>query len=315
MTVRFDVERVQRCTPLQSTAGSGDRRDGSVYVYHQKDIELAVKVALATSRPLLVDGPSGCGKSTLAFNAALSLGRRYYEFVVTNRSEAQDLLWSMDNIRRLNDANVNQLKPDEAYIQPGVLWWAFDPESASQRGSRSELAEDLCALDPNRGLQAEEAVILIDEIDKADPDMPNGLLVPLGSLQFSVDITSSTVRASKPPLIIITTNNERELPAAFLRRCVVLQVPPPDIETLLEIARALDPEKNYEHDFLQGIAEAVANLRELGGEGQTCSTAEFLDTVRACHQLDIHPTSQEFQRLVNITVRKSRNDKDNQNWD
>ncbi len=135
VTLRFSVERIQRCTPTHAAPLGPDRRDGETYVYHHPDIQLAVNVALITGRPLLIEGPSGCGKSTLAFNVALSLKRRYYEFVVTNRSEAQDLLWSIDNIRRLNDANVQSLQSMQAYIEPGVLWWAMDTSSAQQRGA------------------------------------------------------------------------------------------------------------------------------------------------------------------------------------
>lgn len=305
MTLRFNVERIQRCTPTQAAPLGPDRRDGETYVYHHPDIQLAVNVALITGRPLLIEGPSGCGKSTLAFNVALSLKRRYYEFVVTNRSEAQDLLWSIDNIRRLNDANVQALQAMQAYIEPGVLWWAMDKTSAQQRGAAGLLRPEQLAIDPNRGEEAAGAVILIDEIDKADPDMPNSLLVPLGSLQFSIAPIQFAVTAACAPLIVVTTNNERELPPAFLRRCVILQLPSPDLETLVEIAAALSPQDDRE--FLESIARAVMNLRGAGEDDPVCSTAEYLDTARACRELNIKPTDEQFKRLTRITLQKSRN--------
>lgn len=118
----FQPQHVQRHDdkPVPPSGAGGDDRDGRVYVYHRSDIALAVNVALATRRPLLLSGPSGCGKSSLALNVALSLGRRYYEYVVTARSEARDLLWSFDSLRRLNDAQARRgdLEPDASYVEP-----------------------------------------------------------------------------------------------------------------------------------------------------------------------------------------------------
>ncbi len=315
MTRRFEAERVQRCdSPISAPAGA-DRRDGETYVYHHPDIALAVNVALITGRPLLIEGPSGCGKSTLALNIALSLGWRYYEHVVTNRSEAQDLLWSMDNIRRLNDAQVQQLQPQQAYVQPGILWWAFDPQSAARRGTAETLSREHWAPDPNCGVNGDGAVVLIDEIDKADPDMPNGLLVPLGSYQFTVPSIGFTVRAAVVPLVVITTNNERELPHAFLRRCVVLELPAPNVDTLIEVALAVDAEANYDPRLLTEIAHQVTRVGGDGEGGRFCSTAEFLDTVRACCELGLTPEHDEFQRLTRITLRKSRQFEERDRWE
>ena len=307
MKLKFEVDRVQKCANTFGTTVGADRRDGATYVYHHPDIQLALNVALITGRPLLVEGPSGCGKSTLALNAALSLGRKYYEFVVTNRSEAQDLLWTIDNLRRLNDANIpnRELFPDQAYLEPGVLWWSMNPDSATNRGPQHVLSLDQLAADPNRGCDSDNSVILIDEIDKADPDFPNGLLVPLGSLQFTIPGIQYTVRAVSTPLIIVTTNNERELPQAFLRRCVILRIPPPTAETLVEVATALELERPQHPTFLMQVAEAVMDI---GGDTDItrgCSTAEYLDTVRACIELDIAPGDPEFEQLKQITLRKT----------
>lgn len=334
MTKPFTANHVQRCDSIKlesasvdsspdNSSGPGstgadsvgaDRRDGRVYVYHDPDIQLAINVALITGRPLLIEGPSGCGKSALAFNVALTLNRKYYEFVVTNRSQSQDLLWSMDNIRRLNDASAERLKADQAYVEPGVLWWAFDACSATHRGKSGVVSSAEHAVDPNRGCDGTQAVILIDEIDKADPDMPNGLLVPLGSQQFAIPATRFTVTASASPLIIITTNNERELPPAFLRRCVLLRLSAPRMETLVEIALEVDADKGYQTDFLTNIAKMVLRIDDRGEAPQVCSTAEYLDTVRACHELEIQPDDEEFQRLTRITLRKSGNNEEPSRW-
>src|SRR5687767_783409 len=205
----------------------GDQREGSVYVY-SPEIVLAVNVALATRRPLLVRGPSGSGKSSLARNVANFLNWRYYETVISSRTQARDLLWEVDLLRRLNAAQAQDrvLGADLApYVTPGVLWWAFDRPGALRHGKAVKAADSGQQAPKEPGEQkhpAARAVVLIDEIDKADPDVPNNLLVPLGSLQFRVEETGALVEtdAKRAPLVFITTNDERELPAAFLRRCV-----------------------------------------------------------------------------------------------
>lgn len=305
----FQPNRVQRhdSERLPPSGAGGDDRDGKTYVYHRSDIALAVNVALATRRPLLLSGPSGSGKSSLALNVALSLGRRYYEYVVTARSEARDLLWSFDNLRRLNDAQARQgkLRDDECYIEPGVLWWAFDPESARQRGARGRLPPEQEAMDPNLLATDFSAVVLIDEVDKADPDLPNNLLVPLGSLQFQVEPIRSTVTGEKAPLIFITTNGERELPRAFIRRCVALELPSPTAEELVEIAHAVIPEGDRDDALFEKVAEYVVGLSSGDDElGAAPSTAEYLDTLRACIALSIDTEHADFSDLSRITLRK-----------
>ncbi len=305
----FQPNRVQRHddTQLPPSGTGGDDRDGKTYVYHRSDIALAVNVALATRRPLLLSGPSGCGKSSLALNVALTFGHRYYEYVVTARSEARDLLWSFDNLRRLNDAQAHKrnLREDESYIEPGVLWWAFDLRSARQRGADGRLPATQEAADPSLIVSGSSAVVLIDEIDKADPDLPNNLLVPLGSMQFQVVPIRSTITGDQPPLIFITTNGERELPRAFVRRCVALELPAPTRDDLIEIAQAVIPERDLKDDLFEKVAEYVIGLR--GGDDEDAaspSTAEYLDTLRACTALGIDTKHADFEDLSRITLRK-----------
>jgi MoxR-like ATPase len=306
---RFKPERVERREiPAANGAAPGpDRRDGAIYVYHDDDIILAVNTALVTGRPLLVSGPSGCGKSSLALNVALALRRRYYEYIVTSSSEARDIVYQFDAVRRLSDASAGEIKLSQAYLEPGPLWWALDPSSAHQRGRSGVLEQpsDL-AIDPSP-TAGEGAVVLIDEIDKAEPDFPNNLLVPIGSLAFTVAPTTFRVSSSVAPLIIITNNAERELPVPFLRRCVALNLPEMTQEKLVEIAKAHIPVDEHEIDLFQKIAEHVMRLtldETIEGAKRRLSTAEYLDTVRACQELDIDVDSELFQRLSRITLRK-----------
>lgn len=301
------------------TAGriaAGDRRDGSVYVYTREIIQ-AVKVAQVTNRPVLVRGASGNGKSSLARNVARWLGRRYYEAVVTSRTQARDLLWEVDLLRRLSDANLRNKEVGEdltPYIKPGVLWWAFDRDSGRRRGKHeAEFNPGWEARDPNLGDEADQAVVLIDEIDKADPDVPNNLLVPLGSLQFQVEETLTVVEteAERAPLVFITTNGERELPAAFLRRCIDIRLPDPDVDRLVAIGQAHFPAQP--ETFLREIANRIQPPARVGAEGPRkgevrAGVAEFLDTVRACIEIPIIPGSKEWEDLLSMTFLKGRGD-------
>jgi MoxR-like ATPase len=294
------VEKFRGGRPL----GPGDRRDGHVYVYRGADqVVLAVNVALATGRPLLVRGPSGSGKSSLAANVAQVQDYRYYEEVVTARTVAEDLLWHFDVVRRLGDAQTGEVDPDpSSYVEPGVLWWAFEPETARGQGLD---AENEPATSPggvrtgarpvDYGPEADDkrAVVLIDEIDKADPDVPNSLLVPLGSFEFTVRDTRPPrvvrARAGAPPLVVITTNDERELPPAFLRRCLALELQGPDVNQLVAIAQA-----HFGRTGVRRYRRIAEQIVELGGQagdgrGSKASTAEFIDAVRASLELKVEP--------------------------
>jgi MoxR-like ATPase len=309
-----------------------DRGDGYVYVMPD-DLEFAVKVALATGRPLLLRGMPGSGKSSLAPFIARLRGWRYYEHVVTYRTQPRELLWSFDSVRRLGDAQVagrtGERPDDAAYIQPGVLWWALAPRSARRRGRREDAEiPDPCP-DPsedNRDRSPDHAVVLIDEIDKADPDVPNSLLVPLGLHKFLVTEIGEEIRTERPDpamrpaaedavethhLVIFTTNEERELPQALLRRCVVHELPAHGRDMLISIAKehmrtwpgGLTPQ---DEELAEEVADKLVQVREEADrrDVRRPSTAEYLDALRACRTLNILPGGDEWEMLTRNVLLK-----------
>ena len=331
---------------------TGEHQGGKVYLHDPKTV-FAVQVAQKTGRPLLLQGPAGSGKSSLATFAANILECRYYSFTVTARTQARDLMWDFDALGRLNDANVagipkagKQVRAKvfnlHNYVTPRPLWWALDRDSARRRGEKPPVPEGEAdgeqadgtdedgLVDPATVDEAGKAlpiknhhdvVLLIDEIDKADPDVPNNLLEVLGSRQFTVAETGTQISANEAqhPLIFITTNNERELPAAFLRRCIVLHLDHKKPTELRDIAL-----KHYgtEHsDLYLPIAEKVKALREEAEEKglRLPSTAEYLDAVRACIDLQIGPDSedevkkQRWKDLVEVSLRKTPEEKKKRN--
>ena len=308
---------------------SPDRGDGEIYVMSPR-IEEAVMVALATGRPLLLRGRPGSGKSSLAPFIARQRGWRYYDHVITYSTRSTELLWRYDSVRRLADAQAHRQGAvgldDASYVDPGVLWWALAPRSARRRGraagqgtSGSECVDP--SADVNAGRSPDHAVVLIDEIDKADPDVPNSLLVPLGSHRFTVVETGTEVRLEEPVgeidprfsrhLVVITTNDERELPQAFLRRCVVESLPDHDVPSLVRIAE--EHLKTWHGSVGDGelrLAEALAvELGKVREQAMTTglrepSTAEFLDALRACITLGITLGSERWEWLKNCVLIK-----------
>jgi MoxR-like ATPase len=333
-------------SPGGASPGAPDRRDGAVYVLDDQ-LRLAVDVALATGRPLLLRGEPGSGKSSLAAFLARNLGWRYYEHVVSSRTTAQDLLWSFDSMRRLADASApgraggSASLDDARYTEPGVMWWALDRESALRRGRGAApgtsagppgasgdgddtAEEQFGPLNADR--DPAHAVVLIDEIDKADPDVPNGLLVPLGSTEFTVTPIRLLVREQPSGdglphhLIVITTNEERELPPAFLRRCIVHTLPPPEPATLLDIARRhlvlADPRPAdapaedllARENLLAKLAEKFFALRaETQQRGERPpSTAEYLDALRVCRRLLVEVDDQTWRLVEPLVLLKNQ---------
>jgi MoxR-like ATPase len=310
---------------------AGDQRGGDLYVYSAK-LKLAVRVALVTGRPLLVRGAPGWGKSSLAAAIAKYKQWRYLETVITSRTQARDLMSELDLVRRLSDAqSPGGVDPDwRRYIRPGVLWEAFNPADAELQRSYF----DRCEADkPNvtrakKAATAVPAVVLLDEMDKADPDVPNNLLVALGSLQFPVDEIRDEngpkiVRAEVVPLIIVTTNDERDLPRAFLRRCVEIELPTLEeldkdgrqrTELLIKIGvehfkKIKDKDgRRLDKKFVQKIAGIVVDPAKSASSDDGLiipSPAEFIDTLRAVGELyGADANKDDIASIIGIAVRK-----------
>jgi MoxR-like ATPase len=250
---------------------------------------MAVKVALITGRPLLVEGPSGSGKSALARAVSESLGWTYYETVVTSQTRLEHLTGWVDLVRRLHHAEVAGRRDDgplpglDAFVQPGVLWWALDPASAAAAGQGSHTDPGIEAR--KRATEDDGAVVLIDEIDKAEPDLPNNLLVPLGSWELRVEGRSAPIelKRSRRPLVVITSNRERDMPLAFLRRCVALELDYPRPAELIEIAQ-------HHVDAPPELSQLVCT-KLVDEEGHRVSPAEFVDAVRAADGLGLDAES------------------------
>lgn len=303
--------------PLQGLASShAQRLDGSDgfepswHLWKAAEVH-AVTIALASQRPLLVRGEPGTGKSQLARAAAAALGWRLHTATLHIRSEAQDLLYQFDAVRRLADAQAQQLHSENRYWQPQALWQALDWASAHEYGSlRQDRPEGQIPPAP-RG-----HVVLIDEIDKAPSDVPNGLLEVLGARSFDIPgiplrvITRCPEHCSPWPLVIITTNEERELPAAFLRRCMVLTHALAADQTypqfLFEHGQAhfgsrrtaLRPsDAHIEESLLLRAAQQLQADRERARLAQMAAPglAEYLDLLGALHQLA--PNNPEAQSV------------------
>jgi MoxR-like ATPase len=270
------------------------------YIYDQ-DLILAIEAARVTDRPLLLRGEPGSGKSTLARDVALVLGHRYYEHTVTSRMQARDVLYQFDAVRRLATVRETDTAEEWRFVTPGRLWWAFDPSTAARRG-RGPTPE---LEDPTWGAGAGPgAVLLIDEIDKADPDVPNDLLIPLGEKRFHVDeIGRDVVQAQNHEvLVFVTTNGERDLPQAFLRRCIVVDLDVPTGDQRKRIVLAHFPAISDEIE--ERVTKQFEHLSQLAQERglRRPGTAELLDALRACTELSLTP--EQLEVVVRATAWK-----------
>ena len=277
-----------------------EREDSAPEQCHvfDNDSITAINAALAAGRPLLLLGEPGVGKSQLARAAARKLGRVFISVVVDAKTESRDLMYRYDAVQRLADAQVkaalaasdktlaDRLESDLAaknYLIPGPLWWAFNWDIAStQSAGGSPPQERDNPGDPKAG-----AVLLIDEIDKGQSELPNGLLEALGDGCFAPAGFNQTVSISQiPPLVVVTSNDERQLPAAFVRRCLVhrLSLPesPEELQKyLLELADVHQPQQGGEVKKKAArlltqdrSAAREADIRPLPG------LAEFFDMLR-----------------------------------
>ena len=225
------------------------------------DLKLAVNAALALERPLLVKGEPGTGKTLLAEEVARSIGRPLFQWHIKSTTKAQQGLYEYDAVSRLRDSQLgdDHVADIAHYIKRGVLWDAF--------------ASDV------------PAVVLIDEIDKADIEFPNDLLRELDRMEFHVYETQQTICAQHRPLVVITSNNEKELPDAFLRRCFFHYIRFPDRETMTRIVDVHFP--GLKKELLREALEVFFGLREVPGLKKKPSTSELLDWLKVLLAEDI----------------------------
>ena len=228
-----------------------------------EDLMSAVNAAMTLSRPLLIKGEPGTGKTLLASEVARSLGMPLFEWHIKSTTKAQQGLYEYDAVSRLRDSQLgdSRVKDIANYIVKGRLWEAFECET--------------------------RPVLLIDEIDKADIEFPNDLLRELDRMDFYVYETRQTVRARHRPLIIITSNNEKELPDAFLRRCFFHYIRFPDEETMRRIVGVHYPA--LKQDLLREALSMFFKVRDVPGLKKKPSTSELLDWIKLLLAEDIPP--------------------------
>lgn len=227
------------------------------------DLKVAVNAAITLERPLLIKGEPGTGKTVLALEVAKALKAPLIEWHIKSTTKAQQGLYEYDAVTRLRDSQLGdeRVKDIGNYIRQGKLWTAFS--------------------------SAERPVLLIDEIDKADIEFPNDLLQELDRMEFFVYETGETIKAKQRPIVMITSNNEKELPDAFLRRCFFHYIKFPDQETMREIIDVHFP--NLKGRLVAEALKIFYDVREVPGIKKKPSTSELLDWIKLLLNEDIGP--------------------------
>ena len=227
------------------------------------DLTVAVNASIALEKPLLVKGEPGTGKTELARQISESLGLEIIEWNIKSTTKAQQGLYEYDAVSRLRDSQLGDKNIENIsnYIKKGKIWNAFETK--------------------------ERSVLLIDEIDKADIEFPNDLLQELDKMEFYVYETNQIIKAIKRPIVIITSNNEKELPEAFLRRCFFHYIQFPEIETLKKIVEVHFP--GIKKLLLQTALNRFFEIREVPGLKKKPSTSEALDWIKLLLIEDINP--------------------------
>ena len=251
------------------------RFEGTATYIATDDLMMAVNATLTLERPLLVKGEPGTGKTMLAIEIARALGRPLFEWHIKSTTKAQHGLYEYDAVSRLRDSQLGDAKVHDIrnYIMQGMLWSAFVSNAP--------------------------AVLLIDEVDKADIEFPNDLLRELDRMEFYVYETKELVKATHRPLVLITSNNEKELPDAFLRRCFFHYIRFPDRETMERIVHVHHP--GIKKQLLREALEAFFEIREVPGLKKKPSTSELLDWLKLLMAEDISPEtlhSQDSHKII-----------------
>ena len=225
------------------------------------DLRMAVNAAVALQRPLLIKGEPGTGKTMLAEEVAAGLGMPLIQWHIKSTTKAQQGLYEYDAVSRLRDSQLGDERVHDVrnYIEKGKLWQAFTAD--------------------------EQVVLLIDEVDKADIEFPNDLLVELDRMEFFVYETGETIKARQRPVIIITSNNEKELPDAFLRRCFFHFINFPDRDTMRQIVGVHYPD--ISKNLVQEAMEVFFDLRSVPGLKKKPSTSELIDWLKLLMADDI----------------------------
>jgi MoxR-like ATPase len=239
------------------------RFEGTKTYIATEDLRIAVNAAIVLERPLLIKGEPGTGKTLLAEEIAGALGAPLISWHIKSTTKAQQGLYEYDAVSRLRDSQLGDARVSDIrnYIKRGKLWDAFTAP--------------------------ERPVLLIDEIDKADIEFPNDLLLELDRMEFFVYETGETVRATRRPIIVITSNNEKELPDAFLRRCFFHYIRFPDVETMRAIVEAHYPD--IKKRLVEEALRIFFDLREAPGLKKKPSTSELLDWLKLLLNEDISP--------------------------
>ena len=229
------------------------------------DLRVAVNAAIALQRPLLIKGEPGTGKTVLAHEVAKALDAPIIEWHIKSTTKAQQGLYEYDAVSRLRDSQLGdeRVKDIGNYIKRGKMWEAFKAE--------------------------QRPILLIDEIDKADIEFPNDLLLELDRMQFYVYETQQTIKAEQRPIVMITSNNEKELPDAFLRRCFFHYIRFPDRETMTQIVDVHFPD--LQRTLLREALNIFYDIREVPGLKKKPSTSELLDWLKLLMVEDISPES------------------------
>jgi MoxR-like ATPase len=228
-----------------------------------EDLKIAVNAAIVLERPLLVKGEPGTGKTVLAEEIAKAIGAPLITWHIKSTTKAQQGLYEYDAVSRLRDSQLGDARVSDIsnYIKHGRLWEAFTVP--------------------------ERPVLLIDEIDKADIEFPNDLLLELDRMEFHVYETNETVRAQKRPIVLITSNNEKELPDAFLRRCFFHYIKFPDVDTMRDIVEVHFP--GIKKRLVEEALRIFFEVREVPGLKKKPSTSELLDWLKLLLNEDIGP--------------------------